>query len=518
MSDRDPSLDALWERGPQAAAAQLIMPALDVREGESEALGEAMALMAEDPFVGFVIFGGEREQVARMTRSLRRIAQDKGFLRPWFSADVERGLGQIVAGGSVGPALEALGACGEQGAALARELGAAIAAEALAVGIDWPFVPVLDLADTAGNPIIGSRAFHAEPERVAELGAAFIQGVMSTGALACGKHYPGHGGSLGDSHDSLPTVPHSGERLRTRDLVPFRAAIAVGVDALMTAHVCYPKLGHPRLPATLDPVLLKTLLREELGYQGLAVTDAFIMDGLLEACGGDESAAAVAAIDAGCDIILMPKDPRAVRDVLAMTIEARGRAWAEPALGRILRRKARPVPINGDPEALAGAARAVMEQIILTASDADLTTATESAVSALIIDDDDGGEGQVPAVFFLAELRARFPELRLRSASPSSDDASLARLTEEARGGEGPLILCIRCSVRAWKGRSELHPRLVGFLRELLSDPGGRPISVVGLCGPSALPEDLRGGALFVYGEGPVCEEAAVRLLLTDLR
>ncbi|MDF1667940.1 MAG: glycoside hydrolase family 3 N-terminal domain-containing protein, partial [Planctomycetota bacterium] len=237
-------LEELKARGSKAAAAQLIMPALDLRKGENPAFQTAMEEFAEHAYCGYLFFGGDCDQIARITRSLRSIAEQENSPRPVFTCDVERGLGQIVAGGNLFPPFEAIAAC-DKAADKAQAMGEAIARECLAVGIDWLFSPVADLADVDANPIVGSRSFGAVPETVGDMVSAFVKGVEGTGALSCVKHFPGHGGTIEDSHDSLPKVQHDRQRLINRDLKPFAQAFDAGASSLMTAHVAYPTLGHP---------------------------------------------------------------------------------------------------------------------------------------------------------------------------------------------------------------------------------------------------------------------------------
>jgi hypothetical protein len=163
--------------------------------------------------------------------------------------------------------------------------------------------------------------------------AAWVRGCASGGALSCAKHFPGHGRTVADSHAERPSVGASAAELEA-DLLPFRASIAAGVDSLMTAHVAYPALDPERRPATLSPPILGPLLRGEMGFGGLVVTDAIIMEGLTE--GGSEADASVQALAAGCDVLLYPDDPEAVvRAIEAALADGRlPRARVEDALAR----------------------------------------------------------------------------------------------------------------------------------------------------------------------------------------
>lgn len=513
---------------PAALAARLIMPALDLRGGESPAFDEAMQRMAAAPWCGFLLFGGEVNQVRRITRSLRTIAADRDFPRPFFTCDVERGLGQIVQGGSLWPSLEALAACND-GEARARAMGEAIGRESLAVGIDWPFVPVLDLSDLAANPIVGARSFGPEPETVIRLGTAFVQGLESTGALACGKHFPGHGGTLADSHDTLPTVQHDADQLRSRDLAPFREVIRrTPLSSIMTAHVAYPALaeaGEARLlPATLEPAILRGVLREELGFEGIIVSDAFIMSGLTDACGGDEAEAAVRALAAGCDLILYPADPEAVQARIAAEIEQRGTEWIQPSLDRIAARKQQPIDWSGLETAVnEGPLAAARDQARILArsamADAEVALLAPGCDLRVVVLDDDGGQGAAAntardaGLDFLAALHGKIGELRQSHLDPDSDERAIAVVHEQLAAESCETVYLIRCSIRAWKGRPGLHPKLAEALHKGRELTRGRD-RVVALGGRRVL-EPLGITGLLAYGEGAACEDEAVRRLFT---
>ncbi|HZT40544.1 MAG TPA: beta-N-acetylhexosaminidase [Chthonomonadaceae bacterium] len=201
------------------------------------------------------------------------------------------------------PGNMALGAIpGEQAEAYARRQAQAIAQELLAVGINWNFAPVVDVNNNPNNPIIGIRSFGEDLERVARLGAAAIDGTQQSGLLACAKHFPGHGDTSVDSHLALPTIPYGRERLESIELPPFRAAIAAGVGSIMTTHILFPALDAHN-PATLSSAILNGLLRRDLGYGGVVITDCLEMHAISRTVG--TARGAVEAIKAGADMALI---------------------------------------------------------------------------------------------------------------------------------------------------------------------------------------------------------------------
>jgi beta-N-acetylhexosaminidase len=190
--------------------------------------------------------------------------------------------------------------------ALAEAVGHALGREIAALGFDVDFAPVLDVHTNPSNPVIGDRAFATDPERVATRALAFARGLGRAGILPCGKHFPGHGDTSADSHLELPRLDHDLDRLRAVELVPFARAAAAGLPLLMTAHVVFPALD-PGVPATLSRRVLHGLLREELGYRGAIVSDDLDMNAITDHINIED--AAVAAIEAGCNILLLCRDP-----------------------------------------------------------------------------------------------------------------------------------------------------------------------------------------------------------------
>jgi beta-N-acetylhexosaminidase len=190
----------------------------------------------------------------------------------------------------------------EEAVARAEELGERMATELASWGFDIDFAPVLDVHTNPANPIIGDRAFSDQPEAAVLRALAFARGLQAGGILSCGKHFPGHGDTATDSHLSLPRLDHSLSRLREVELLPFVRAIEAGLPMIMTAHVVFAALDDS-VPATLSPRVITGLLREELGYGGVVVSDDLDMKAIADNFGvGD---AAVQAIEAGCDVLLL---------------------------------------------------------------------------------------------------------------------------------------------------------------------------------------------------------------------
>ena len=225
-------------------------------------------------------------------------------------SDFERGASMRVAETARFPYLMAFGAARDLNAM--RELGAATAREAHALGVSWVFAPDADVNNNPDNPIINVRSYGADPQAVAAGVSAFIEGAHSDRhnyVLVTAKHFPGHGDTADDSHLKLPKLDQPKERIESLELVPFRAAIEHGVDAVMTAHLSVPAFEPESEPATVSHNILTGLLRDELGFKGIVVTDAMEMQAVTALYPGGE--ASVRAIEAGADVLLMPPDPAA---------------------------------------------------------------------------------------------------------------------------------------------------------------------------------------------------------------
>lgn len=229
-----------------------------------------------------------------------------------IASDIEEGVGQRFEGATCFPPPMALGAIAAKDMAraehYAEEMGSVTAGEALALGLNWILGPVVDVNNNPDNPVINVRSFGETPETVSSLASAFIRGAHKWPILTTAKHFPGHGDTAVDSHLQLPVLPHSPERLAAIELPPFAAAIAAGVDAVMSAHLVI-NCWDAEKPATLSEKILTGQLRQKLGFDGLIVTDALVMGAIANEYGPEE--APILALEAGADILLMPLNPAA---------------------------------------------------------------------------------------------------------------------------------------------------------------------------------------------------------------
>ncbi|MCP9917813.1 glycoside hydrolase family 3 protein [Cyanobium sp. ATX 6F1] len=299
---------------------------------------------------GVILLGGSASELRLRTDQLQRWAGQSLLL----CADVEEGVGQRFEGASWLPPPLALGLLHAsdpaRAIALASAYGHCTGRQARLLGLNWVLAPVCDVNNNPANPVINVRAWGEDPVTAGQLVAAFIAGAQAEGVLGCAKHFPGHGDTDSDSHLELPRLPHGRRRLEAVELPPFRAAIEAGVATVMTGHLLLPELD-PDRPATLSPLVLEQLLRRELGFGGLVVTDALVMEAIAARWGAGE--AAVLAFEAGADLLLMPADADAAINALleALASGRISRARLEQSLGRRERALARVAAPPSDPTA-----------------------------------------------------------------------------------------------------------------------------------------------------------------------
>ncbi|MCZ6753891.1 MAG: hypothetical protein O7E49_01145, partial [Gemmatimonadetes bacterium] len=333
--------------GPSAAVASIdgLMQSLDTRQKvaqivvpwlpgsyaafDAEALDKARMWVDSLQIGGLIISVGSPLDVAAKLNYL----QERSRIPLLVAADLESGTAIRLLGGTPFPRNMGVAAAG--GELDAYQVGRISALEGRAVGIHMAYAPVADVNNNPDNPIINVRSYGEDPNQVARLVAAEIRGMRDHGMLSTAKHFPGHGDTGTDSHIELPVITAGWDRLDSLELVPFRAAIAAGVTAVMSAHIAVPGFnGSNSRPATLAPDIMTGILRDSLGFEGLIVTDALNMAGVVRRYGEGESA--VLALLAGADLLLQPGDPAIAIDAVVQAMAA-GRISQE-RLDRSVRR------------------------------------------------------------------------------------------------------------------------------------------------------------------------------------
>lgn len=412
---------------------------------------------------GFIVFGGTIDSVRDFIRGLVTHAR-----RPLLiGSDLERGAGQQVEGLTEFPPPGALGALGDLAAV--QTAGYTTGAEARSIGINWIFAPVADLDMEPENPIVQSRSFGHDAGFVARCVGEWVEGCQRAGALACVKHYPGHGRTTTDSHAGLPLVKASLDALEL-DHVPFREAVKRGVASVMTAHVAYSALDASGTPATFSAPILQRL--RSTGFDGLIVTDAMIMEGAKR---GSEADAAVAILRAGVDILLYPQN---VATVVAGLHDgmAKGRLSAE-RIDASLRRYEAALFSASQPAAVPPADQSqspsIADRLLERGMMRGVRPVLRYPLNLWIIDDDTGGPFPPnPSVLIPEALRTAgvslgsggsrlllvFAEPRGWKSRPGFSEAAKRRLAEVAPGAD--LVVLFG------------HPRLIA------SVPGNAPVLV----------------------------------------
>ena len=453
---------------------------------ETELIDQALTLGVG----GFCLFGGELDALRELTAELRSRSPHALLI----SSDLERGAGQQFAGAVQLPPLAALGAVDD--VEITRRAAQLTAREALSLGVNWIYAPVADVDVDPRNPIIGTRSLGKDPELVARHVREWILGCRSEGVLCCAKHFPGHGRTIDDSHAVLPRVAASRSDLEAVDLVPFQAAVAADVDAIMTAHVSFTALDGDGVPATLSRPILTGLLRDTMRFNGLVVTDALIMEGVLRGGDGEETAA-VRAVNAGCDVLLYPSD-------LVSTAQAIDRAAGgeipegrlDEALARVSEAAERAPTFRDAPVGTSGDHAWAVELGARSAVEVRGRPRVRGSAAVMTIDDDVGGPYPPPS-------RAAFLQA-LRSAG---FDVHASTSPVERQG----VVVAVYCDIRAWKGRPGLSASATDRVAQLVA---ARPDACIVLFGHPRLASDMPGAHLLAaWGGEEVMQRAAARRL-----
>jgi beta-glucosidase-like glycosyl hydrolase len=280
---------------------QIVINRLDGDKVSSPSYREEALELVRKGIGGFIVFGGKRDELKIFIDQLQALSEVPLFI----ASDIERGVGQQVDGATPIPCQMAMAAAinrdNPKDVKILEETMNAVATESIDVGINMPLIPVLDVNRNPDNPIVCTRAFSDDPETVAWYGNRFIKTLEDAGLMSCAKHFPGHGDTAVDSHISLPVISKSLQELNDTDLHPFIEAIKTGVSCIMTGHLSIPAIDE--LPASLSKKLITDLLRKELGYEGLILTDALNMHALHEFKNVPSM-----CINAGVDILLHPAD------------------------------------------------------------------------------------------------------------------------------------------------------------------------------------------------------------------
>lgn len=509
---------------------QLIVPWVDggyMADGDEEH-ERLRGWVVEHGIGGLVMSIGMPYEVATKLNTLQSLAKVPLLV----TADMEHGPGQRLNGGLVYPygidlgggtnvpPVMAVGATGDP--ELAYELGRITALEARAAGVHMDFAPVADVNNNPANPIINTRSYGEDPTLVSRMVAAHVRGLQENGMLSTAKHFPGHGDTGVDSHIELPVIGVDRARLEEVELVPFRAAIEAGVAAVMTAHIAFPELTGGDIAATLSPAIINDLLRGQLGFDGIVVTDALDMGAIVRRHGPGE--AAVLALEAGADILLMPPNiPAALDAVTAAVTSGRvSEARLDQSVRKLLRAKqglgldrARTVSLDalprtiGAPAHLALAER-IAERSITAARDRDglLPVAAGAKVLSIVYSDDpDPLVGRALA----RELRAYIPALEVVTLDANTATAERLAALERSATAADVVLFSAFVRVLAHKGDVAVAEPVAAFVSRLAAT---RPVVATSFGNPYVLRQFPEVGTyLLAWGQEDVAQRAAARAI-----
>ena len=515
---------------------QLVMPIVlgDYAPEGSASHDRIVRLIEAEGIGGVIVSVGSPTDVAVKLNDLQRHARVPLLV----AADLETGAGfrlrgaihsptNIVLGGATEfPSLMAVGATDSP--ALAYEMGRITAVEARAVGIHVTFAPVLDVNSNPANPIINVRSFGEDPERVATLGAALVRGMEEHGVVATGKHFPGHGDTETDSHLELPVIRASRDRLDTLELVPFQRAIDEGMSGVMTAHIAVPSLsGGDGVPSTLSPQVLTELLREEMGFRGLLFTDAMDMGAIDRRYPRGE--AAVRAIEAGADVILMPPNVGAAVDAV-MNAVAEGRLPEERidrSVRRVLLTKERlglgrdpTVSVDdviryvGIPDHVEVAREIAERSLTLLKNERGLLPLAGTRSARVLSVNYRRRNDLLAGRFFNARLRSTYPRLQTTDVERDTPAATYDQLLGQARSSD-LVVVSLYVTAVSYSGSVAVPETVSRFIRELAR--ARIPHVVVSFGNPYLLREFPDAQAyLLAWSGADVSQRAAAGALLGD--
>lgn len=537
-------------------AAQLVWPQVfgDFTPTSSASWRRVENLITEQHVGGFIVSIGSPIETAEKLNAMQRLSK----LPLVIGADYEYGAGMRQRGGyflpnniylggaTVFPPQMALGATRDT--SLAYEQGRITAREGRAIGVHVAFAPVLDVNNNPANPVIGVRSFGEDPRLVGDMGTALVHGLQEHGMMATGKHFPGHGDTEENSHLTVATVRASRARIDSVELVPFRRAIAGGLEAMMTFHGLMPALDTTPVPATLNPAIMTGLLRKQLGFKGLVITDAMDMNGVLSRVTTAQTAqvgqpvtgnygtiqnsigiaeACKLAIIAGADILLMPSDvPAAIDAVVAGVREGRfTEARIDSSVRRVLDMKRkfgldrqRLVSLDSvrsivsDSSHLAIAARAAERSITLAKDSLELVPLSRGSrprVLSITI----ASRVDLPAgATFNAELRRGVSSLRTELVYPDDPSPNFARLLALAYSADVAVVSSY-LSTGTTVSNVSLPEPIAQFIRDLAQR---HPRTVlVSFGNPYVLQQaPAVSSYLVAWGGFPVSQTAAARALI----
>jgi beta-N-acetylhexosaminidase len=462
-------------------------------------------------------------EVASFINRMQRLAKTPLLV----GGDFERGASMRIDATTVFP--HAMAFTASRDPEEARIEGEITARESRAIGVQWVFFPDTDVNNNPDNPIINIRSYGEDPKDVSEFASAFIEGahsVPSARVLVTAKHFPGHGDTATDTHMNLASLTGDRERLERIEWAPFRAAIRSGVDSIMSAHIAVPAVDDTSLPATLSPKILTGVLRNELGFKGIVVTDALQMGGI--AHGFSVGDACVRALEAGADVLLMPPDPEAAINAVVSAVSSGrlSRKRIDESVARILAAKVRvglatkrTVDLDrihalvNSSESNAAAQRIADRSVTLVTNQNGLIPLRTPASAAFFVmaESHSSVEGQA----FALEVKKRAAAATVIQVDNTMSDADLQAAAQQTSQATEYVVAAF-VSVAAFRGNVALGGGLPQLLRNLIMTK--KPVALVALGNPYLLRDFPEVAAyMTTCSTVPPSEIAAAKALFGDI-
>lgn len=489
----------------------------------SDKFGEFKREITENKVGGFTVYRGEANAIATVTNELQTLSRVPLF----FAADYERGLRMQLRTGTPFTTNMGVAAAGDVSAAYRQ--GKIICQEMRAIGVNWLFAPVVDINNNPDNPVINIRSYGADPQRVGEFGSAMVKGVREANCLATLKHFPGHGDTAADSHIGLSVVSIDRERLDTVELVPFKMAIDAGADSIMTAHVALPLITGDQIPATLNPKIETSILRNKLKFEGIITTDAMEMGAIKKTFSDERSA--VMAVVAGADVVLLPNSSKVAIDSIEAAVKS-GEITEErinDSVRRLLKAKYRlglsrnrlvdlseVNQIVEKPENVREGNATAEKSITLLRNDNNLLPLTnESAgktIFAIVAADDDPIEG----IAFIPEVQRRLPNSKIVRLDPRSTHSDYDQFMADAASFDN-IVLAVFVKRAANKGTVKLPDLQTEFVRQAIGS--GKRVAAIAFGSPYLIRQfpDVKTYAV-TYAIEEIGQYAAVKAMFGEVR
>jgi beta-glucosidase-like glycosyl hydrolase len=520
MSSLFTTLRSAEEMSLREKIAQLIfvrigsnLPPIRTVEQDEERIAR---LLERCPVGGLLLFNGGQETKPALER-----LQQRSAVPLLVASDIERGVGQQVKGYTLFPHAMAFEKLGANAETVVAEFARLLAREARVIGIHITFGPVADVNTNPRNPIIATRAFSETPNRAAALTRAYVVAAEGAGLRTAAKHFPGHGDTHQDSHDSLPNVGRSMSELQACELVPFQAAIDAGCGLVMTAHVSYPAIDSSGAPATLSPIILRDVLRKQMKFGGVVCSDSLLMAGVRDLF-ADEQEMALAALMAGVDLLLDLNEPAEVVEYLCDCVisgrleasrveEAFERVWALKQSVFANRANGSTPKPDAPPNSASLAERVARDAIELRhVCHPTLPLDPGKSLGAILLKPFETPIDPLEQPL-AAALRERFGDVKYAQIGPKSDVAAYGAAGDLAREAE-QLIVAMIVRPAAWHAFG-LRPEQKEFVYRLLRDRKDVVLASLGV--PYAL-QDFPGAAASIctYSDVPVSQRALAEFLL----